>query len=109
MTFPTIDVGNIRVGDAVKVKVRTFDYTRYGVITGKVIHISASSFSDEKNIPYFKGIIALDRNYVGNNPHYNRIFPGMTVEADINTGKKSLLQYLLKPIQVALTSSFHEK
>lgn len=106
--IPTTEIGNLKMGNVVKVKVRTFDYTRYGIVTGKLSRISASTFTDEKNIPYYKGVIILDRNYVGDDVN-QKILPGMTVEADINTGKKSLMQYLLKPIQVAMTSSFHEK
>ncbi len=105
----TTDIGHIKVGDHVKIKVRTFDYTRYGMVTGKLTTISATTFSDEKNVPYYKGTIRLDNDYVGNDPTQNRLLPGMTVEADIDIGTKSLMKYLLKPIQTAFTSSFHER
>lgn len=105
----TTDIGHIKVGDPVKVKIKTYDYTRYGVITGKVSSLSATTFSDDKNNTYYKGIITLDHNYVGKNPKLNQLQPGMTAEADINTGSKSLLRYLFKPIQAAISSSFHER
>ena len=71
--------------------------------------ISASSFQDEEGEPYFKGVIALAKNYVGATPERNLVLPGMVVDADINTGRKTLLQYLLKPVYRALDSSFHER
>ena len=44
--------------------------------------------------PHYKGIIALDQDYVGSNPDLNNVAPGMTVLADIHTGTKTLLEYL---------------
>lgn len=108
----TRDIGHVRVGQPVKVKVTTYDYSRYGGITGELKEISASTFIDEKDRnpqPYYKGIIALDRSYVGYDPERNRVLPGMTVQADITTGKKTLLQYLLKPVYSSVSESFRER
>ncbi|MEO5335512.1 MAG: HlyD family type I secretion periplasmic adaptor subunit [Magnetospirillum sp. WYHS-4] len=107
----TRDVGHVRVGQPVKVKVTTYDYARYGGITGELKDISASTFLDEKdkNQPYYRGVVSLDRNYVGFDPERNRVLPGMTVQADITTGKKTLLQYLLKPVYSSISESFRER
>jgi len=107
--IPTTDIGHVKVGDPVKVKIHTYEYTRYGVVTGTLTNISATTFMNEKNVPYYKGTVTLDRNYIGDDPNKNRLLPGMTAEVDINTGKQSILQYLFKPIQTALSSSFHER
>ena len=103
------DVGHVNVGQDVQVKVTTFDFARYGGITGKLESVSATTFTDEEGKPYYKGMVKLDRNYVGFDPEKNKILPGMTVQADVNTGKKTLIQYLLKPIYTSLTGSFHER
>ena len=58
---------------------------------------------------YYRGRVTLDHNYVGNNPSANKIMPGMTAEADIITGEKSILAYLLKPIQVSMQTALTEK
>ena len=105
----TTDIGHVKVGDPVMIKVRTYDYSRYGRISGKIANISASSFTDEKGVPYYKAIIQLSQSYVGKNSKKNHLLPGMTVEANINTGSKSLLQYLLRPLNVAFSSAFHER
>ncbi len=105
----TNDVGHVRPGLPVKVKVLTYNYARYGGITGVLKSVSATTFMNEKNMPYYKGTVILDRNYVGFDPEKNRVLPGMTVQADIKTGKKTLLQYLLKPVYSSVDRSFRER
>ncbi len=103
------EIGNVNIGDEVKVKVLTYDYARYGNVTGKLESISASTFLDEENKPYYKAKITLSRQYVGEKHHKNTLKAGMTVQADIITGQKTLLQYLLKPIHRSITDSFREQ
>lgn len=105
----TRDVGHLRVGQPVTVKVTSFDFARYGGITGELTSISATTFMNEKEEPYYKGLITLDRSYVGYDPESNRIMPGMTVQADVTTGKKTLLQYLLKPVYSSVNEAFRER
>ncbi len=105
----TRDVGHVKVGQAVTVKVSTFDFARYGGISGELKDVSASTFIDEEGEPYYKGIVTLDRGYVGFDPELNRVLPGMTVQADIRTGQKTLLAYLLKPVVSSVKTSFRER
>lgn len=103
------DIGNIKIGQHCSVKITAFDYSRYGDINGKLISFSATTFLTKDGIPYYKGRIKLEKNYLGNNPKVNVILPGNVVSADIIIGDKSIMSYLLKPIKVALHSSFTEK
>ncbi len=105
----TRDIGHVQVGHPVTVKVTTYDFARYGGITGELKDLSASTYLDEVGNPYFRGIVAVDQNYVGHDPERNRILPGMTVQADISTGKKTLLQYLLKPVYASINQGFRER
>jgi HlyD family secretion protein/adhesin transport system membrane fusion protein len=105
----TRDIGHLKPGQRVKVKVGTYDYARYGAVMGTLERLSASSFLDEKGNPYFKATITLDQDYVGDVAGRYPITPGMTVTAEIITGDKTLLQYMLKPIFTQMTSSFHER
>lgn len=105
----TRDVGHVKVGHPVSVKVSTYDFARYGGIDGTLEDISAATFLDEKGEPYYKGRVTLAQNYVGGNPDKNLVMPGMTVQADINTGQKTLLEYLLKPIVSSVNESFRER
>lgn len=103
------DVGHVRIGQPVTVKVTTYDFARFGGISGELKDVSASTFLDEQGDPYYKGIIELDRNYVGKDAGQNRVMPGMTVQADIKTGKKTLFSYLLKPVYSSVSTSFRER
>ncbi len=106
----TKDVGHVNLGQPVTVKVASFDFARYGSVSGVLDNISATTYIDETNgAPYYKGIVKLDTPYVGEDPEQNKIVSGMTVQADIMTGEKTLSQYLLKPIYVSLQQSFRER
>lgn len=104
------DIGHVAVGQAVTVKISAYDYSRYGSVGGVVTDLSPSTFLDDRSgDPYYKGFIALDQDHVGDRAGENLILPGMTVTADIITGNKTLLAYLLKPVYIALTQAFRER
>lgn len=105
----TKDIGKLKVGQDVLVKVSAFDYARYGGVKGKVKSISATTFLDEKNNPYYRVFVTLNQTYVGHDTQSNQLAPGMTVQADIITDSKTLLQYLTKPIYIAIQESFRER
>ena len=103
------DIGHVKIGTEVLVKLDTYNFARYGSLSGSLNHVSASSYMDEQGETYFKGVVELPRNYIGTDPASNRITSGMTLVADIQTGKKTLLQYLVKPINNALDTAFRER
>ncbi|KXJ56295.1 MAG: hypothetical protein AXW12_00850 [Thalassospira sp. Nap_22] len=105
----TEDIGHVHLGQPVTVKVSAFDFIRYGGITGELVSISASTFVDEDGRPYYKGKVALEADAVGEGASAQKIIPGMTVQADIQTGERTLLQYLLKPVYVSLDQAFSER
>lgn len=103
------DVGHVEIGSEVNLKVDTYNYSLYGAIEATLTDVSASSFIDEQGNAYFKGYVELPQNYVGADPAANRITPGMTLVADIKTGEKTLMEYLTRPINNALNTSFRER
>lgn len=103
------DIGHIKVGAPVIIKVTSYDFSRYGSINGTVAGLSATTFANERGQTFYKGMVTLEQNYVGKDPKQNRILPGMIVNADIITGEKSLLAYFLKPIHKAINSAFSER
>lgn len=105
----TEDIGHVHLGQPVTVKVSAFDFIRYGGISGDLVSISASTFVDEEGRPYYKGRVALDKDFVGEGGAAQKIIPGMTVQADIQTGERTLLEYLLKPVYVSLDQAFSER
>jgi membrane fusion protein, adhesin transport system len=106
----TKDVGHVRVGQGVTVKISTFDFARYGGINGILESISPTTFEDPAGgDPYYQGIVRLEKSHVGGNPKVNQVLPGMVVQADIHTGAKTLMEYLLKPIYASVNKSFRER
>lgn len=106
----TRDVGHLHSGQKVIIKVASYDFVRFGSVEGTLRDISATTYVDEKdNQPYYKGWVLLEHPYVGKTEGQNRILPGMTVQADIITGDKTLLQYLLKPLQASFSQAFRER
>lgn len=103
------DIGHVQVGQTVRIKISSYDFSRYGTVTGNIEFLSATTFFDETKQPYYRGRIILSRNYIGNNPNANPVLPGMTVEANIVTGEKTILAYLLKPIHLSLKTAFTER
>jgi HlyD family secretion protein/adhesin transport system membrane fusion protein len=103
------DVGFARVGQPVTVKVQAFDYARYGTLDGTLVHIAATTTPDEQGQPFYVGRVQLAANRLGAGDAAHRLIPGMTVQADIVTGGKTLLQYLLKPVHASMSESFRER
>ncbi len=105
----TRDIGHVHVGQQAVIKVGSFDPQRYGVIEGIVDKISPSTYLDEENQPYYKAQIQLAKKYLGLQPDKYQLIPGMTVTADIRTGEKTVLDYLLKPVYRGFENAFQER
>ena len=102
------DIGHLKIGQPVQVKFSTFDFSRYGSVRGQLDHISATTFSGNQGERYYQGRVLLAQSHVGANPD-NVIMPGMTAMADVITGRKTILQYMLKPIHISLRTAFTER
>ena len=107
--IPPRDIGFVKVGQPVNLRVTTYDYSRFGFATGKLKRISASSVTGDDNKPYFRAWVLLDHPYVGNTPGRYMLQAGMGLEAEIVTGEKPLIAYLSKPIIDVVSRSFHER
>lgn len=101
------DIGFVKKGEDARLKLGTYDFMRYGTVQGTVTMVSSYSTLDEKSNPYFKVIVSIPQNYVGDKD--KTIEPGMTVQADIITDRQSVLRYLLRPIYVAFSQGMRER
>jgi adhesin transport system membrane fusion protein len=93
------DIGFLYIGQKVRLKLRAYDFSLYGAVDAKISYISANTLKDPQNKDKEVYIIHIksDTKYLSNNKKLE-IKPGMTVDADIITGKKTILSYILKPI-----------
>lgn len=95
------DVGFIRPGDPVKVKLDAFNFIEHGMVEGTIRWISEGSFTtDDRNgqptqEPYYKVRVALTDTKLRNVPDSFRLIPGMTLTADVHIGTRSVLMYLV--------------
>ncbi|MBW8846113.1 MAG: HlyD family type I secretion periplasmic adaptor subunit [Burkholderiales bacterium] len=89
--------GTLRVGLPTRVKVAAFDYTTYGTLEARVSEISADSLVDERGERYFRVVATVDP--ASAKRFGQSLGPGMSVSADVVTGRRTVLQYLLSPIR----------
>jgi len=107
--IPPEEIGRVHVDQEVDVKFDSYDSARYGSIKGKVSQLSASTYLDDDREPYYRAEIELTKNYVGDNKNKLKIIPGMTVKANIKTGSKTVLDYLMKPVSRGFSQAFTEE
>lgn len=97
---PAQDVGFIRRGDKVSIKLEAYTFTRHGTASGKVKNISEGSFTTDDNNqpvePYFKVRIAITEVKLRNVPADFRLIPGMTMSGDVLVGSRTIMSYLME-------------
>ena len=104
------DIAFIKVGDRALVKVTAYDFSTYGGLDGRVVQVSADSIYDEnEKQAYFTVIVETDKSYLTASGHPLPITPGMMTNAQIITGRKSVLTYLLKPVLKARSDALRER
>ena len=104
------DIAFIRPDQAALVKITAYDFSIYGGIDGVVQKISADSSMDEvsREVFYLVTVKTLS-NQLGDQRNKQFIIPGMVASVDILTGKKSVLDYLLKPLNKARYEALRER
>ena len=103
------DIAFLRPGLDAVVKFTAYDFAIYGGLKGKLEHISADTIQDDKGNAFYLVRVRTDRSYLGDAKAPLPIIPGMLASVDILTGKKSVLEYLLKPILRAKQSALRER
>ncbi len=103
------DIAFIYFGQKAIVKFSAYDFSIYGGLDGKVVLISADTEKDEKDNVYYTVQIQTKKNHLLRNNEQLKIIPGMTVNVDIITGQKSVLDYILKPILKTKQYTFTER
>ncbi len=92
------DIAFIYPGQKAIVKFTAYDYAIYGGLEGKVVGISPDTVTDKKERTFYIVRIETDKNYLLEGEKKLKIIPGMIVSADIITGKRSIIEYLINPI-----------
>ena len=103
------DIAFIYFDQKAIVKFSAYDFSIYGGLDGKVVLISADTIKDEKDNTFYTVRIKTNKNFLGSDVKPLKIIPGMTVNVDIITGQKSVLDYILKPILKTKQYTFSER
>ncbi|AZO49019.1 MAG: HlyD family type I secretion periplasmic adaptor subunit [Mesorhizobium sp.] len=104
------DVAFIRPDQEALIKVTAYDFSIFGGIEGKVSNITADSLVDQKTgEPYYQVRVATEKSTLARDGKTYSIIPGMICSVDIKTGRKTILTYLLKPINKAREEAMSER
>ncbi|GEA60068.1 HlyD family type I secretion periplasmic adaptor subunit [Vibrio comitans] len=101
------DIAFLRPGLLAIVKFSAYDFTKYGGLVGRLEHISADTIQDEEGNSFYLVRVHTDQTGFGSDGELP-IIPGMTASVDIITGKRTVLDYLLKPVLSAKGRALRE-
>jgi adhesin transport system membrane fusion protein len=94
------------------VKITAYDFSIYGGLEGVIQEISADTIKDvdaQDGRSYYKIVVKTDRNYLERDGQRLEIIPGMIASVDIVTGKKTIMDFILKPILKTKSGALHER
>jgi adhesin transport system membrane fusion protein len=110
------DIAFIRPNQDAVVKITAYDPSVFGSLKGKVERISADAISEAKSgdrgqkaETFYRVIVRTDKNYLGTPDHPFPIIPGMVATVEVMTGKKSVLDYLIKPARMLREEALRER
>ena len=104
------DIAFVKLEQEATVKLTAYDYSIYGGLEGEVARISADTFlNEEDGQSYYQILIQTGERSLKTTTERFEILPGMVAQVDIKTGKKSVLDYLLKPLMRAKMNAFTER
>lgn len=103
------DVAFLRPDLPVKVKVSAYDPQVYGSLDGTLTRIGANSVRDNEGNVFFEIEVKTDKNYLGSEALPLPITPGMVADVEVITGKRSILEYLIKPLLRARDRALTER
>lgn len=96
--IPDRDVGGVKVGDSVRLRVNAFDYLVFGALEGRLTYVAPNSVKGEDGSSYYLGFAEIDAAQLKKGWANRRLRPGLLVEADITSGRRSVLQLLAHPV-----------
>jgi len=104
------DIAFVKIGQDATVKLTAYDYSIYGGLEGEVAQISADTFlNEEDGQSYYHILIQTGDRSLKTAEETFQVLPGMVAQVDIKTGKKSVLDYMLKPLMRAKMNAFTER
>lgn len=103
------DIGFIKEGQIASVRVHTYDFSTYGKLDAAVERVGADALQDERGEPYFEIQLQAAPGQILLHGKPLAVTPGMTVDVGILTGRRTVMQYLLKPVLRGLQGALQER
>ena len=103
------DIGFVKEGQPVEVKIETFPFTIYGAIPGKVLTVSDDAIEQEKVGLVYAARVSMERSTIDLGDKVVTLSPGMAVTVDIQTGQRRLIEFILSPLLKSLKESARER
>ena len=103
------DIGFVAPGQDVAIQLETFPFTRYGTVKASVDKVTQDAVNDEKRGAVFPATLKLQQTHIDVDGKPIKLAPGMNVTAEIKTGKRRVIEYLLSPIEKAGRESLRER
>lgn len=103
------DVGFVREGQSVEIKVETFPFTLYGTIPGRVLTVSDDAAPVEKIGLVYPTRVSMERSTIQVEGKQVNLSPGMAVTVEIKTGQRRIIEYLLSPLLKSVQESLRER
>jgi len=123
--LPNRDIGFVHAGQDVAVKIETYNFTRYGLVHGKITEVSRDAFAQNDRTPdptapappaervgaspTYTARISLEKSFMIVEGRREPLLPGMAVTAEIKTGRRTIIDYLLSPLARRVNESLHER
>ncbi len=92
------DIGFVKKGMETEIKVDTYDFQKYGLLRGEVIHISDDAVVDEKLGPVYEVYVRPEKDYLTHKGEKLPIHAGMSVTAEFKVGKRRVIEFFVYPI-----------
>lgn len=103
------DRGYVRPGQRAVVKLSTYDFVRYGGLDGRVVRIAPDTDNTSTGRTFFRVVVETERTWLGAEKGSLPISPGMEATVDIKTGRRTVIDYLLRPILKLRSEAFRER
>ncbi|MBB4224879.1 HlyD family type I secretion periplasmic adaptor subunit [Variovorax guangxiensis] len=109
VTLENKDIGFVSPTQEAAIKLETFPYTRYGTVNATVKTVTADAVNDEKRGAIFPVTLNLNSTTIDVDGRPIKLSPGMNLTAEIKTGKRRIIEFLLSPVQRATSESLRER
>lgn len=109
VTLDNKDIGFVNTSQEATIKLETFSYTRYGTVNATVKTVTADAVNDEKRGAIFPVTLNLGATTIDIDGKTIKLSPGMNLTAEIKTGQRRIIEFLLSPVQRATSESLRER